>query len=78
LKTLFVCSKNKVKHTILTHITQVFSFYICTSHIPHITQYKHAAVFDVRKVFVHGVGGGQGEGHAGGGGGEMFRSVDRT
>ena len=53
----------------------MFSFYIRTSHIPHITQYKHAAVFDVRIVSVHGVGGGQGEGHAGGGGGQMFRSV---
>jgi hypothetical protein len=45
------------------------------SHMPHITQYKHAAVFDVREVSVHGVRGAQGEGHAGGGGGEVFRSV---
>ena len=53
----------------------MFSFYIYVSHITYITQYKHAAVFDVREVSVPGVGGGQGEEHAGGGGGEMFRSV---
>jgi hypothetical protein len=53
----------------------VFSFNIRTLHITHITNYKHAKVFDVHEVSVHGVGGGQEEGHTGGGGGETFRSV---